>query len=414
MMEDYGLLKKSIETKFGQNIVNSRTAIALVESITVETDDCVSFNTIRRLFNLIDSNQKKMTTHTLDLLSRYCGFRSYQEKLNHNLSTDSWRLINDIGFVSSYSKSDFINLVDRLSQHISRDISGLLSLGMLTNELLHLKDETKLLLLFDIKIKDIYQKNNLKELTNCCNIFANTLRNYKFVNPENLIALSKKEMFVRIYIHHFIDLGFNKNFINFVKNMDDSIFNSTDYAFKYLFLDRYQFLTEHTYNDENKGLEIGYESLSNNFVKGRWIASTYLRDKAFRFNKYFKEGPTSILLATELLVFALIKNDFETIHSVCINYNPKDLWKVNWHIVNEKLILELFLVLDEFKQKGHCSKVPKEIDIYRFSDNQCLEYNKTIYFYIKGIINGFSNDIKIDFKKAKKRTYLSALKIKNH
>lgn len=59
MMEDYGLLKKSIETKFGQNIVNSRTALALVESITVETDDCVSFNTIRRLFNLIDSNQKK-------------------------------------------------------------------------------------------------------------------------------------------------------------------------------------------------------------------------------------------------------------------------------------------------------------------------------------------------------------------
>ncbi|MEN8745144.1 MAG: hypothetical protein ABF284_01080, partial [Polaribacter sp.] len=238
MMEDYDLLKKSIETKFGQNIVNSRTALALVESITVETDDCVSFNTIRRLFNLINSNQKKMTTHTLDLLARYCGFRSYQEKLKHNLSTDSWRLVNDIGFVSSYSKSDFINLVDRLSQHISRDIRGLLSLGMLTNELLHLKDETKLLLLFDIKVEDIYQKNNLKELTNCCNIFASTLRNYKFLNPENLIALSKKEMFVRIYIHHFIDYGFNKNFINFVKNMDDSIFNSTDYAFKYLFLDR--------------------------------------------------------------------------------------------------------------------------------------------------------------------------------
>jgi len=35
MMEDYDLLKKSIETKFGQNIVNSRTALALVESITV-------------------------------------------------------------------------------------------------------------------------------------------------------------------------------------------------------------------------------------------------------------------------------------------------------------------------------------------------------------------------------------------
>lgn len=183
-------------------------------------------------------------------------------------------MINDIGFVSSCSKSDFLNLLDRLSQYISIDIRGLLSLGMLTNELLHLKDESKLLLLFDIKIENIYEEKNLKELTNCCNIFANTLRNYKFVNTENLITLSKKEVFVKIYIHHFTDYGGNKNFIDFVTNMDDTILNPTDYAFKYLYLDRYQFITEHTYNQNNKGLEIGYESLSNNFVKGRWIAST--------------------------------------------------------------------------------------------------------------------------------------------
>lgn len=97
------------------------------------------------------------------------------------------------------------------------------------------------------------------------------------------------------------------------------------------------------------------------------------------------------------MVFALIKNDFETINSVCINYNPKDFLKVNWHIVNEKLILEMFLVLNEFKQKGHCSKFLKESDICNLSNNQSLEYNKTIYFYINGIINGFPDDIKVDF-----------------
>lgn len=77
MIEDYSLLKKSIETKFGQKILNSRTARALVSSIISEIDDSISFNTIRRLFNLMESNQKKFNTNTLDSLSRYCGFRCY-------------------------------------------------------------------------------------------------------------------------------------------------------------------------------------------------------------------------------------------------------------------------------------------------------------------------------------------------
>ena len=414
MKVDYSLLRKDIVAKFGRQIIDSGDASELVDSILIDTDESIALNTIRRLFGLIKSNQKKMNTSTLNLLSRYCGFRSYHDKSEHHSSIESWRLINDISFSSSLSTTDFSKLVKRLSENISTDIKYILILGMLANELLHKKEELKLLQLFDIKIDDIYEKNHLKELTNCCNMFANTLRSYEFLNHENLVALSKKEMFVRIYIHHFIDLGLNKNFINFVKNIDDTILNPTDYAFKYLFLDRHQFLNEYTYNDRNKGLEVSYESLSNNFVKGRWIASTYLRCKEFNFKKYFKKGPTSILLATELLVYALVKNDFDTINSVCINYNSKDIWKIDWHIINERLIVEMFLILNEFKQKSHCLQKLEDIDLYKLSDNQCLEYNKTIYYYIKGIINGFSDDVVINFNRAKKRTYLNSLKVKNY
>ena len=413
-MDVYSILKKSIETKFGENIINSGVASSLVNSILTETDESISVNTIRRLFGLIKSNQKKISPRILNILSRYCGFRSYREMLDYNSSSVSWRLINDIGFVSSLNLSDFTKLVNRLSDYISVDIRALLTLGMLTNELLHKKDELKLLKLFDIKIDNLYEKNHLKELTNCCNIFANTLRDYEFLNSENLIRLANKETFVRIYLHHFIDYGLNKNFLNLVKNTSDTMFNQTDYAFKYLFIDRHQFLTESTYEIENNGLSIQYDSLSNNFVKGRWIASMYLRDEKINFGNYFKNGPYSILLAKEILVFALIKNDFEKINQVCENYSCKDFWKIDWHIINEKLILEMFLVLNEFKQTGSCSRDLENIDIHGHSDNQCLDYNKTIYFYIKGILNGFNSDIKKQFNQAKKRTYLNSLKIENY
>jgi hypothetical protein len=75
------LLKQEIEKTFGRKILSSADCHHLCMDISHRTKHRISFNTLRRCFNLMKATHNP-SFYTLDVLSNYCGFSSYEEFLN--------------------------------------------------------------------------------------------------------------------------------------------------------------------------------------------------------------------------------------------------------------------------------------------------------------------------------------------
>ena len=137
--------------------------------------------------------------------------------------------------------------------------------------------------------------------------------------------------------------------------------------------------------------------------KGRWIGISYLNNKKeFSFEKFY--SPKSILLATEVLVFALVCNDTATIKNICSFYENEKLEHLHWYYKNDLIIINLFLALNNFlngnkKEESVCFHA---IDIAEDSNFQRLEYNTTLQLFIQIIIEGDSDILRRQFENSKK------------
>lgn len=412
MEREYQFLIDEVISKYGQEVNSLSIAKKLSKEISNSKNGEVSYNTIRRFFGLIYSKQKKYHIKTLNIFSRYCGYENFIEHQKFNNNYKRWKLINLINF-SDKKIEDLKKTNKDLETLINKDPIRLSLLGLLTNKFLLQKNEQHLLELYNLKIDNIYTSQMLMPVTNYCNLIASTLREYKFKNPQTIIALSKKETFIRLYMHYFVDYNKNNhNYISILQASDDEPYDSNDRAFKYLFLDTMSFFKSETLN--YKGLEIPYKNLTNDFVRGRWIAISYLRDEnKFNFKEFYKSD--SILLATELLLFALVKNDIATLKVVCDCYVNNNYKKLHWYYKNEKIIVDLFLSL-HFFMKGNKIKafaMFSTIDIDENSNFQRLDHNMVIYLFIKIIIEGASVGLELKFKSAQKSSHLDLLNYSN-
>lgn len=76
--EYIGLLKSYIEKTLGRRVLSSTDCRYLFNDITQQLDSSISFNTLRRFFNLMETKHEQ-SMYTLDILSAYCGFSSFDE-----------------------------------------------------------------------------------------------------------------------------------------------------------------------------------------------------------------------------------------------------------------------------------------------------------------------------------------------
>lgn len=412
MEKKYQFLIDEVLSKFGEKVNSVRNAKKLSKEISNNKNGDISYNTIRRFFGLIDTKQKKYHIKTLNILSRYCGYENFIEHQKFNDNYNLWKLLNLIYF-SKKKIVDLKKIKKDLKILVNNDSKVLLLLGLLINRFLLQKNEQDLLEICNLKINNIYASHMLMPVTNFCNLIASTFRDYKFNNPQTIIALSKKEIFIRLYIHHFVDYSKNNhNYISILQATNDELYNSNDRAFKYLFLDTMSFFKSETLN--YKGLNIPYKNLTNDFVKGRWIAISYLRNEnKFNFKEFYKSD--SILLAIELLVFALVKNDIATIKDVCDCYENNNYKNLHWYYNNEKLIVDLFLSLHIFiiGDKKKSLVMFSNIDIDKNSNFERLEYNTVIYLFIQIVIEGASESLRLKFTSAKKTSHLNLLSYSN-
>lgn len=77
-------LKREIERILGRKIVTSSDCRHLFNDIQSKLNHQVSFNTLRRVFNLMKAEHKQ-SLYTLDVLSVYCGFDSYADFVKNGI-----------------------------------------------------------------------------------------------------------------------------------------------------------------------------------------------------------------------------------------------------------------------------------------------------------------------------------------
>jgi hypothetical protein len=79
MDQEYvGLLKLYIEKTLGRRVLSSTDCRFLFNDINQQIDATLSFNTLRRFFNLMETKHEQ-SVYTLNILASYCGFLSFDD-----------------------------------------------------------------------------------------------------------------------------------------------------------------------------------------------------------------------------------------------------------------------------------------------------------------------------------------------
>lgn len=76
--EYVGLLKLYIEKTLGRRVLSSTDCRFLYNDINQQIDATLSFNTLRRFFNLMETKHEQ-SVYTLNILASYCGFSSFDD-----------------------------------------------------------------------------------------------------------------------------------------------------------------------------------------------------------------------------------------------------------------------------------------------------------------------------------------------
>lgn len=84
--EELGVLRKLLIATFGRKVTTARDCQLLADEIFAKTTFRVSANTLRRLFKIVKATYLPSKS-TLNILSQYCGFSSFEELLLLNNGT---------------------------------------------------------------------------------------------------------------------------------------------------------------------------------------------------------------------------------------------------------------------------------------------------------------------------------------
>lgn len=76
--EHVSMLKLYIEKTLGRRVFSSTDCRILFNDISHQLDSSISFNTLRRFFNLMETKHEQ-SVYTLNILAAYCGFSSYDD-----------------------------------------------------------------------------------------------------------------------------------------------------------------------------------------------------------------------------------------------------------------------------------------------------------------------------------------------
>ncbi len=342
-MDNY--LRKAVEVKFGKPITRQRDINELKEEVFIETSNEIGFNTLRRGFGFLPS--VKCSRKTLNILSNYIGFRSY----NHFLSRDTENRLSD----------DWIELQMQLS--LPQKKRG--GFKFLENYL----DKDYFPIFISHVIKSLIDQENWKQLSLLFEENSLFIHNHRTVvarmatslhfNVINLpkgklgkvSVLLKNKNFRDLAIYMWVDYDHaNGYFGRLVESSIQHLVGAEEKLFSQLYLRKVAFLNLTEFNIDYKNIEIPENCHS--ILHGRFLSMLYLDDQKNR-----KTTRKEILYTAsrhrakneffqELIPLLMLLKDFSFLEEIFNLYYDELIGYVHWdHVSIERYnIIALILV----------------------------------------------------------------------
>jgi hypothetical protein len=137
-------LKGQIEKSFGKRIITRGDCELLSEDLYKRTGVVISYNTFRRMFGLAEYRQPRLTT--LNHLSNYIGFQSYQDFTQRFAEVDSWPTWETL--YVTLSTGSMHDIVEMLRYRQLNNLQFAISFTVVTRELILRNDCLSLVQLF--------------------------------------------------------------------------------------------------------------------------------------------------------------------------------------------------------------------------------------------------------------------------
>jgi hypothetical protein len=137
-------LKSQIEKSFGKKIISRGDCELLSDDLYRKTGVVISYNTFRRMFGLAEYRQPRLTT--LNHLSNYIGFQSYQDFTQRFAEVDSWPTWETL--YVTLSTGSMHDIVEMLRYRQLNNLQFAISFTVVTRELLLRNDRVLLVELF--------------------------------------------------------------------------------------------------------------------------------------------------------------------------------------------------------------------------------------------------------------------------
>jgi hypothetical protein len=137
-------LKTEVERTLGRRILTRGDCELLCDDLYQKTGAVLSYNTFRRLFGIIE--YRKPRENTLDALSLYIGFQSYQDFTKRFSEVDTWPLWEHLFVV--LSEADTQSILTFLHVRKRQQNQFTITFTIVVRELLSRRDLSTLLLIF--------------------------------------------------------------------------------------------------------------------------------------------------------------------------------------------------------------------------------------------------------------------------
>ncbi|MDG1381826.1 MAG: hypothetical protein P8P45_06535 [Flavobacteriales bacterium] len=112
-------LAMAVRDKFGASIVTRGDCEVLSDRILEATDELVSYNTLRRLFDL--AKPVKPRRQTLNILAVYCGFKDYPAFCNSSAPLARWKVAQEMFVLLDQDRlEDVLEVLETASDHAER------------------------------------------------------------------------------------------------------------------------------------------------------------------------------------------------------------------------------------------------------------------------------------------------------
>jgi hypothetical protein len=221
-------LKKEVEKVFGQVIQKRSHCEGLAQELYTKTGIYISYNTIRRMYGLIDYREPRVTT--LDAFSKYIGFSTYKDFTNRFNSVDEWSKWENLFLGIDEKKAE--ELVSMFHFYLSQKEEFPYFFTVLLRELIYRRDLNTLKVVLS---QDAWSFANLPyEMALKIGVIVG--RQFRFIQDEAFEnELLKLPLFRDLVLKMFVDYSaLNKkygrwiSYVNQLPNVDDESKNFTN------------------------------------------------------------------------------------------------------------------------------------------------------------------------------------------